>query len=80
MIAFSTVVGVGLFLQNGRIINLAGPGMAFLAYPLMGTIIWSTQAALGEMTALFPIPGAIFELPCRFLDRSVGYTVGWMAW
>ena len=80
MIAFSAVVGVGLFLQNGRIINLAGPGMGFVSYILMGTIIWSVQAALGEMTALFPIEGAIFELPSRFLDQATGYAAGWMAW
>ncbi|KIW79484.1 hypothetical protein Z517_06096 [Fonsecaea pedrosoi CBS 271.37] len=80
MITFSCVIGIGLFLQNGRIINLAGPGMAWLAYPLMGTIVWSVQAALGEMSALFPVPGALFEMPCRFLDQSIGYAVGWMAW
>ncbi|OCT45696.1 proline-specific permease [Cladophialophora carrionii] len=80
MIAFSCVIGIGLFLQNGRIINLAGPGMAWLAYPLMGSIVWSVQAALGEMTALFPVPGALFELPCRFFDQSIGYAVGWMSW
>jgi yeast amino acid transporter len=80
MITFSSVIGIGLFLQNGQIIHLAGPGMAWLAYPLMGTIIWSVQAALGEMTALFPVPGAIFQLPCRFLDLSIGYAVGWMSW
>ncbi|KIW92733.1 uncharacterized protein Z519_06581 [Cladophialophora bantiana CBS 173.52] len=80
MITFSCVIGIGLFLQNGRIINLAGPGMAWLAYPLMGSIVWSVQAALGEMSALFPVPGALFEMPCRFLDQSIGYAVGWMAW
>lgn len=77
---FSAVIGVGLFLQNSRLIYLAGPGWASLAYPIMGTIIWSVQAALGEMTALFPVVGALFELPCRFLDRSIGFAVGWMAW
>lgn len=80
MIAFSCVIGVGLFLQNGRVISLAGPGMAFISYLLMGAIIASVQAALGEMTALFPIEGAIFELTSRFFDQSVGYASGWMAW
>lgn len=80
MIAFSSVVGIGLFLQSGRVIYLAGPGLAFLAYFLTGTVIWSAMACLGEMTALFPVPGAIFELPCRFVDESIGYTVGWMTW
>lgn len=80
MIAFSTIVGVGLFLQNGRVIYLAGPGLAWIAYILMGTAIWSAMASLGEMTALFPVPGALFEFPCRFVDESIGYAVGWMSW
>lgn len=54
--------------------------MAFLSYLLMGSIVWSVQAGLGEMTALFPIEGALFELPSRFLDQSIGYASGWMAW
>lgn len=80
MIAFSTVVGVGLFLQNGRVIYLAGPGVAFILYAAMALTIWAVMASLGEMTALFPVPGALFELPARFLDQSVGYAAGWMAW
>ena len=80
MVAFSTVVGVGLFLQNGRVIYLAGPGLAWIAYILMGTAIWSTMAYLGEMAALFPVPGTLFEFPCRFVDESIGYAVGWMSW
>lgn len=69
-----------MFLQNGRIINLAGPGMAWVVYPITGSIMWSVQASLGEMTALFPVAGALFELPRRYLDRSIGYAVGWMSW
>lgn len=80
MIAFSTIIGVGLFLQSGRVIYLAGPGLAWIAYLLMGSILWSVMACLGEMTALFPVPGAIFQMPCRFVDASIGYAVGWMSW
>jgi amino acid transporter len=80
MMTFSAVVGMGFFLQSGRVIYLAGPGLAVIAYLLMGTIIWSVNACLGEMAALFPVTGALFELPCRFVDESIGYTVGWMSW
>lgn len=80
MIGFSCVVGVGFFLQNGRVINLGGPGIAWVSYLLVGFIIYCAQAALGEMTALFPIEGALFELPSRFLDEAAGYAAGWMAW
>ena len=80
MMAFSTVVGVGLFLESGRVLCLAGPGWAWIAYLLMGTVVWSMTASLGEMTALFPVKGPIFEFPARFLDHAAGYAIGWLAW
>jgi amino acid transporter len=42
--------------------------------------MWSSAASLGEMAALFPLKGPIFEFPRRFLDESLGYAVGWMTW
>ncbi|TVY83805.1 Lysine/arginine permease [Lachnellula suecica] len=80
MIAFSACIGVGLFLQSGKVIFLAGPGLAVIAYILSGSIIWSVISSLGEMTALFPIQGGLFVFPARFLDEGVGYAVGWMTW
>jgi amino acid transporter len=59
---------------------LAGPGMAFIAYILGGSIISSTMACLGEMTALFPIEGPIFAFACHFLDEAMGYAAGWLVW
>ncbi|KAH7012829.1 amino acid permease-domain-containing protein [Ilyonectria destructans] len=80
MMAFSQCVGIGLFLQAGRVIYLAGPGLGAIAYILSGTVLWSCAACLGEMTALFPVKGPIIEFPRRFLDESLGYTAGWMTW
>ncbi len=80
MIAFSACVGIGLFLQSGKVIFLAGPGLAVIAYLLAGSIMWCTMGSLGEMTALFPIQGSLFVFPARFLDVGVGYAAGWMCW
>ncbi|XTI92660.1 amino acid permease-domain-containing protein [Cenococcum geophilum] len=80
MIAFSCCVGIGLFLQNGKVIFLAGPGLAIIAYLLAGSVMWCAIGSLGEMTALFPIQGSIFVFPARFLDVGIGYAAGWMSW
>ena len=80
MIGFSTVLGLGLFLSAGKAIYMAGPGAAVLAYLVAGTIMWSVMACLGEMTALFPVKGPIFEFPRRFIDESVGLAIGWITW
>jgi amino acid permease len=80
MMAFSQCIGIGLFLQAGVIIHLAGPGFGFIAYLLVGTILWSSTASLGEMSAMFPVKGPIIEFPKRFLGESFGYTAGWVTW
>ncbi|KAF2194605.1 hypothetical protein K469DRAFT_686614 [Zopfia rhizophila CBS 207.26] len=80
MVAFSARVGIGPFLQSGRVVYQAGPGLAVVAYILMGTVMASTISCLGEMTALFPVQGPIFKFPLRFLDVGVGYAAGWLAW
>jgi amino acid permease len=81
MIAFSACVGVGLFLQSGKVIYIAGPGLAVISYLLSGSVMWATMGSLGEMSALFPtLEGGIFVFPRRFLDEGIGYATGWMAW
>ncbi|KAK7958387.1 hypothetical protein PG988_013235 [Apiospora saccharicola] len=80
MMSFSQCIGIGLFLQTGRVIYLVGPGLATICYVLAGTVLWSAAACLGEMAALFPVKGPIIEFPRRFLDESLGYAAGWMAW
>ncbi|KAH8687915.1 amino acid permease/ SLC12A domain-containing protein [Tricladium varicosporioides] len=80
MIAFSSTIGIGLFLQSGKVMYLIGPGGAVLAYLLMGSVLWSANASLGEMTAVFPVKGPIIDFPSRFVDEGVGFAVGWMAW
>ena len=54
--------------------------MALLAYLLMSTLMWSVMASMGEMTALFPVKGPVFEFTRRFVDESVGYATAWMLW
>lgn len=80
MMAFSACIGFGLFLQSGKIIYIAGPGLAIIAITLASSVMWSVVACLGEMTALFPVQGPLFEFPGRFIDEAVGYATGWITW
>ncbi|KAL2380486.1 hypothetical protein RJZ90_004561 [Blastomyces dermatitidis] len=72
--------GERLFLGSGRSLASAGPGGAVLGYVLMGTVISSVVSCLGEMTALMPVNAPIMEFPRRFLDRGIGFAVGWIYW
>jgi amino acid transporter len=69
-----------LFLGSGASLAGAGPGGAVLAYVLMGTGMGSVISCLIEMTALMPVNAPVMEFPRRFLDRGVGFSVGWMSW
>jgi amino acid permease len=80
MMAFSACIGFGLFLQSGKVIYIAGPGLAIVAIVLASSVMWSVIACLGEMTALFPVQGPLFEFPGRFIDEAVGYATGWITW
>ena len=80
MMSFSACIGFGLFLQSGKIIYIAGPGLAIVAIILASSMMWSVIACLGEMTALFPVEGPLFEFPGRFIDEAVGYATGWITW
>jgi amino acid transporter len=70
----------GLFLGSGTSLANAGPGGAVLAYVLMGTVMASVISCLIEMTALMPVNAPAMEFPRRFLDRGVGFSIGWMYW
>lgn len=54
--------------------------MAIVAIVLASSVMWAVVACLGEMTALFPVQGPLFEFPGRFIDEAVGYATGWISW
>ena len=70
----------GLFLGCGHSLAIAGPGGAVISYIIMGTVVSSVISCLCEMTALMPVNTPVMEFPRRFLDRGVGFAVGWMYW
>ncbi|KAF2180177.1 hypothetical protein K469DRAFT_639942 [Zopfia rhizophila CBS 207.26] len=80
MMAFSACIGFGLFLGGGKVIYICGPGLAIVAFFLASSVMWAVIACLGEMTALFPVQGPLFEFPGRFIDEAVGYATGWISW
>jgi amino acid permease len=49
MMAFSACIGFGLFLQSGKVIYIAGPGLAVVAVALAASVMWSVIACLGEV-------------------------------
>jgi yeast amino acid transporter len=79
-IAIGGAVGTGLFLSSGSALSKAGPVGSLIAYVFVGTMVYSVMTSLGEMATFIPITGSFTSFASRFVDRSLGFSMGWLYW
>lgn len=79
MIAIAGVIGAGLFMGSGSVINLAGPG-AILSYALAGMIVIFVMRMLGEMAAMNPTSGSFAHYAHEAIGPWAGFMIGWLYW
>jgi GABA permease len=79
MIAIGGVIGAGLFVGSGVVIQSAGPA-AVLSFALTGTLVVVVMRMLGEMAAAFPGAGGFYEYNRIALGDFAGFMTGWMYW
>jgi len=48
-----------------------------LAYLIIGTMLYCTVQALGELAVSFPVAGSFSAYSTRFLHPSWGFAMGW---
>lgn len=77
MIAIGGAIGTGLFIGSGFALCDGGPASVLIAYSLVGTLIYSTVQALGELAVVFPVAGAFVTYSTRFIDPSWGFAMAW---
>ncbi|WP_088833885.1 amino acid permease [Paenibacillus tyrfis] len=80
MISLGGSIGTGLFLASGGAIHSAGPGGAFLAYLIIGIMVYFLVTSLGEMATYMPVSGTFSTYATRFVDPSFGFALGWNYW
>lgn len=80
MIAIGGAIGTGLFVATGGVIAQAGPGGAILAYLLIGVMLYFLMSSIGEMATFYPVSGSFSSYSTRFVDPSLGFTMGWLYW
>jgi len=80
MIAIGGTIGTGLFIGSGGAISKSGPAGALIAYAFVGTLVYSVMQSLGEMATYIPITGAFTAYATRFVDPSLGFSMGWIYW
>lgn len=80
MISIGGTIGMGLVLSSSKVLRLGGSTGLILAYALMGFVVAAVMSCIAEMVALIPEPGALALFPSRFVDKSLGVTVGITYW
>jgi GABA permease len=79
MIAIGGIIGAGLFVGTGPILNQAGPA-TILTYLLTGTILILVMRMLGEMAVAQPSVGSFSDYSRMALGNWAGFSVGWLYW
>src|SRR5919112_3225942 len=79
MISLGGIIGAGLFVGTGPILNAAGPATV-LTYLLTGTILILIMRMLGEMAVARPSVGSFSDYSRMALGNWAGFSVGWLYW
>lgn len=79
MIAMGGVIGAGLFVGSGIVIQSTGPG-AFITYFLSGVLIVLVMRMLAEMAVANPSTGSFADYARTALGDWAGFSVGWLYW
>ncbi len=80
MIALGGAIGTGIFLAMGGSIHQAGVGGAFVAYSIVGIMVYFLCTGLGEMATYMPETGSFSSYSTKFIDPAFGFAMGWNYW
>ena len=79
MISLGGIIGAGLFVGSGSLINVAGPASIF-SYVFAGLLVVLVMRMLGEMSIVNPTSGSFATYAREGLGPWAGYTIGWLYW
>ena len=79
MISLGGIIGAGLFVGTGPILNQAGPA-TILTCLLTGTLLILIMRMLGEMAVARPSVGSFSDYGRVALGNWAGFAIGWLYW
>ncbi|MTH55327.1 amino acid permease [Bacillus mangrovi] len=79
MISLGGIIGAGLFVGSGAVIQTTGPS-AVVSYAFAGLLVVFLMRMLGEMAAHNPDSGSFATYAREAIGPWAGYTVGWLYW
>lgn len=78
MIALSTGVGTGLWVGSGKALSKAGPAGVLIGYAIVSLMVFFVIDSAGELAVAYgSLNGGFNAYPKKFLDDSIGFSVGW---
>ncbi|KAH6885190.1 putative amino acid permease [Thelonectria olida] len=75
MIGFCSGIGTGLFVGTGAAYAKAGPAGLFLAYVVVGAVLWCVMQSISELATVIPTAGSFPHWATRFIDPAVGFSL-----
>jgi GABA permease len=79
MIAMGGVIGAGLFVGSGVVMQSAGPA-TIVSFLITGALVLLVMRMLGEMAVAYPTVGGFYEYSRLALGNLAGFLTGWMYW
>jgi GABA permease len=85
MIALGGVIGAGLFVGSGVLIQSTGPA-AIISFLITGVLVVLVMRMLGEMAVAMPAVGSFYEYARlawgenKAVGELAGFLTGWMYW
>ena len=73
MIAVAGAIGTGLIIGSGTGLVRGGPGSLFIAYCIIGMVVYFVMTAVGEMATMCPTDKGFAGYATRFVDPALGY-------
>ncbi|KAK6464892.1 high-affinity glutamine permease [Scheffersomyces coipomensis] len=78
LMALVTGVGTGLLVGSGRVLHNAGPLFLILGYAIVGSFLYPTLQAAGEMAVNYSdLSGGYNNYPRKFIDESLAFAITW---
>lgn len=78
MIAIGGALGTGLLIGTGSALRSAGPGGVFIAYTMIGFVVFMVLSALGEVATFIPLADGFAGYLTRYVDEALGFACGWV--
>lgn len=76
--ALCTGIGTGLLVGSGKSLHNAGPTFLLLGYAIVGSFLYPTLQAAGEMAVNYSdLSGGYNNYPRKFVDESIAFAVTW---